>query len=1266
MVTTQRQQLNLHLVIGALALMVVGQMACSSDSGPQGTLGDSVQQDSADSEVLADVLAPPCNSHEDCAPYWCDPQSRRCVECIEAEDCQSGYQCVSNRCTKSSGECTGDAQCDAFGKVCDVETGACVQCLKSKDCPSGKYCKNNGCLPWECTAGARWCDDQIANSCKDDGSGILASVECDDGDPCTEGDECLNGQCAEPKEKDCSDDNLCTDDSCHPQAGCVHQFNSNPCEDGTSCTTGDTCSGGVCTSGPSSCQCDSDSDCTQHDDGDKCNGVLTCGAGSCIPKRNSSVICPESVDPCQKQVCKPETGLCVEVVSADGVECDDSDDCTQNDACLNGECTGMEDMCNDFNDCTMDACNPTKGCVNTPVSGPCSDDDVCTTNDSCQGGLCVGTVMTCQDNEPCTKNWCEPGIGCQVQALTGPCEDGTLCTEDDVCVNAKCTGTLVQCDDDNDCTTDTCSPNKGCVFTPNAALCDDNNPCTVNDHCQGGECVPGGTLFACNDNNPCTNDSCNIDTAACVYIPNSQACTDNDPCTDGDKCMGGECVPGPSPDCNDNKLCTDDYCDSQGVCRNMPISGACDDGNDCTYNDTCIGGNCKGGAPVSCDDNNLCTNDWCEQVGGCKHSNNTNPRNDQNLCTTQDFCNEGICTGTVAASCDDNKPCTQDECSPMTGCSHLYLPGPCEDGDMCTTGDYCAAGACIKGQLIQCDDDNDCTNDSCQPDKGCVFNNNSALCEDGNACTMGDKCNGGSCQGGPVMNCDDGFDCTDDECGFTVCIHTPNQKGCDDGQDCTNNDKCSNGYCIGTQLDNCGCHSLHLDGAAGYVNTAHSTLMDLGTSATVEISFKAETQSGARGLISRWGATDGQAFRIGVTPSSSTVLVEFKQAGSATLLNLTGTYAATATGWHHVAFVVDGAQARLYLDGAQKATKALTGGIATSTVALRLGARISDAGALEQFFKGYVDEIRISNAALYAGASFTPLPKLAVLGSTRVYYKADQLQFDTLFDSSSNYLHGRILDSYYFATDTLATKCAPVENYPPSSPRVEVQPVAAMEDKDLNCKMIAVAVDAEYDAISYKYEWYLNGVLQPQYTEDVVPADALQPCPRWNCGGCQRWTCKVTPSDLKPGLAGENTQAVGITKCLDCDGTVYNDHCYKILGGEVDWGTAKYNCDGGWGGYLVSINDSAEQNAVKGMIWDNAWIGLTDQDNEGNFKWTNNEAVSYTSWASGQPNDVGTQDCVMMYKDNGYDWNDMRCDNNNTMSSNNAKMSICEKAYPWP
>jgi hypothetical protein len=51
---------------------------------------------------------------------------------------------------------------------------------------------------------------------------------------------------------------------------------------------------------------------------------------------------------------------------------------------------------------------------------------------------------------------------------------------------------------------------------------------------------------------------------------------------------------------------------------------------------------------------------------------------------------------------------------------------------------------------ITCNDSNPCTDDSCDPASGCFFANNTSACDDGNNCTTGDVCGGGTCTGTPI------------------------------------------------------------------------------------------------------------------------------------------------------------------------------------------------------------------------------------------------------------------------------------------------------------------------------------------------------------------------------------------------------------------------------------------------------------------------------------------------------------------------------------
>jgi len=40
-----------------------------------------------------------------------------------------------------------------------------------------------------------------------------------------------------------------------------------------------------------------------------------------------------------------------------------------------------------------------------------------------------------------------------------------------------------------------------------------------------------------------------------------------------------------------------------------------------------------------------------------------------------------------------------------------------------------------------------CTTDACNPSSGCTYTNNTNTCNDGKLCTVGDKCQNGSCAG---------------------------------------------------------------------------------------------------------------------------------------------------------------------------------------------------------------------------------------------------------------------------------------------------------------------------------------------------------------------------------------------------------------------------------------------------------------------------------------------------------------------------------------
>ncbi|HXI70696.1 MAG TPA: C-type lectin domain-containing protein [Verrucomicrobiae bacterium] len=86
------------------------------------------------------------------------------------------------------------------------------------------------------------------------------------------------------------------------------------------------------------------------------------------------------------------------------------------------------------------------------------------------------------------------------------------------------------------------------------------------------------------------------------------------------------------------------------------------------------------------------------------------------------------------------------------------------------------------------------------------------------------------------------------------------------------------------------------------------------------------------------------------------------------------------------------------------------------------------------------------------------------------------------------------------------------------------------------------------------------------------------------------------------------------------------------------------------GGHLATIRDQVEEDWVfktfgsYGGQQHLLWIGLSDTAKKFHFSWSSDESASYTSWAPGEPNNVGNgEDFVAIYypnHDQRNKWND--------------------------
>ena len=226
------------------------------------------------------------------------------------------------------------------------------------------------------------------------------------------------------------------------------------------------------------------------------------------------------------------------------------------------------------------------------------------------------------------------------------------------------------------------------------------------------------------------------------------------------------------------------------------VNNDCDDGEPCTI-ELCLGMQCyykiddQNKACVSCKESGDCADYafWpCEDDKetvhipvDCFHGACQWKKIELKYCDhgCGDF---GRCAECASADdCNDYNECTNDTCQ-SHNCSHDPMPiyTPCDDDVICTNASACNQyGAC----------------------KGWIDETQNWECDDNDACTF-DECNTplNKCSHNPT-DCDDKNPCTTDSCNTITgnCLHTNITDGttCNDMNGCTNGSVCMTGTCSG-------------------------------------------------------------------------------------------------------------------------------------------------------------------------------------------------------------------------------------------------------------------------------------------------------------------------------------------------------------------------------------------------------------------------------------------------------------------------------------
>uniref|UniRef100_A0AAR2J7H6 C-type lectin domain-containing protein n=1 Tax=Pygocentrus nattereri TaxID=42514 RepID=A0AAR2J7H6_PYGNA len=121
--------------------------------------------------------------------------------------------------------------------------------------------------------------------------------------------------------------------------------------------------------------------------------------------------------------------------------------------------------------------------------------------------------------------------------------------------------------------------------------------------------------------------------------------------------------------------------------------------------------------------------------------------------------------------------------------------------------------------------------------------------------------------------------------------------------------------------------------------------------------------------------------------------------------------------------------------------------------------------------------------------------------------------------------------------------------------------------------------------------------------------------------------------------------------------TFFMTSVYFISTGGKSWSESRQDCRQR-GADLVIINNREEQNFVEVLRrGQRAWIGLTDSETEGVWKWVDGSSLTTTFWRPSEPNsNAGDEDCVVFGEgsDPVKNWADYPC--------NDRFVGICKKS----
>ena len=198
--------------------------------------------------------------------------------------------------------------------------------------------------------------------------------------------------------------------------------------------------------------------------------------------------------------------------------------------------------------------------------------------------------------------------------------------------------------------------------------------------------------------------------------------------------------------------------------------------------------------------------------------------------------------------------------------------------------------------------------------------------------------------------------------------------------------------------------SIKFDGTGDYLRTSPEDFLDGNWTVDCWFYYDASFPGTIEGLIALdydgASGSSNNALNFGVTSGAMALLVSSNVSSGWNIVNTTGgTVAANA--WNHGAVVFDGSTYKAYLNGSQVISVTSSTAVASQSSSQIIVGTTAD-GSSGQSWNGYIDEVRVTQAALWTN-TFTPPARRDTLSiSDGMMHNGSCVDFDGT-DASVNY-----------------------------------------------------------------------------------------------------------------------------------------------------------------------------------------------------------------------------------------------------------------------